>query len=360
MGHRRAREGRDHHSRRPAVHAHVGDGRHVGTAARRERHRVPRRDGELRAHARPRVPRLRRRLHQRRHDHRRRLRWPRGSRWSLLGLGRDRPTVLHTVLGLREGRGSRSNASAPTLGLSDPDAPLRALHAGNGGRSVRRAGGLVPAHRQRLLPRVGTGAHRCHLLRRRPHAAFGRGADHPDRSDSAAAARQHRASRRRHPRAARPCVDSRLDRHPDALRHPAGLPADAVVRRERCHARRLCQHTSIARGVVGKLRQVRHLAAQGVVRRPGDNRERVRLRLAAPHQRGSLALRLLARHGRRPADERARSTHESPRGPVRDGTESGRRRAQRPARTPRPRQPRLAGRAGHGRDRDSDVLARFS
>ena len=211
----------------------------------------------------------------------------------------------HTVLGLRAGRGSRSDASAPALGLSDPDASLRALHAGDGGRGVRRAGGLVPADRRRVLPRVRTGAHRRHLLRRRPHAALGRRADHPDGSDSAAAARQHRASRRRHPRAARPCVDSGLDRHPDALRHPAGLPADAVVRRERCHARRLRQHASIARRLVGELRQVRQsrCSRRGTATR--RQRERVRLRLAAPHQRGSLALRLLARHGRWSSDGRA-------------------------------------------------------
>ena len=50
---------------------------------------------------------------------------------------------------------------------------------------------------------------------------------HPRRGDHPAAARQHRAPRRRHPRAARPRLDPGLDRHPDALQHPARLPADA-------------------------------------------------------------------------------------------------------------------------------------
>ena len=46
--------------------------------------------------------------------------------------------------------------------------------------------------------------------------------------DPAAPARQHRPPRRRHHRAARPRVDPGLDRHPDALRPAAGLPAHAA------------------------------------------------------------------------------------------------------------------------------------
>ncbi len=57
---------------------------------------------------------------------------------------------------------------------------------------------------------------------------------------------------------------------------------------------------------------------------------------------------------------RRRSTDESARGTVRDGAEPGRRRAQRASRTARARQPRLAGRARHGRNRDGDVLAGLS
>ena len=40
-----------------------------------------------------------------------------------------------------EGGRARSDASAPSLGVSDPDASLRALHAGDGGRGLRCAGG---------------------------------------------------------------------------------------------------------------------------------------------------------------------------------------------------------------------------
>ena len=66
---------------------------------------------------------------------------------------------------------------------------------------------------------VGPGAHRDDLLRGRPDAALDRRADHPRRGDPAAAARQRRPARRRRARAARPRVDSGIDRHPDALRH---------------------------------------------------------------------------------------------------------------------------------------------
>ena len=70
-------------------------------------------------------------------------------------------------------------------------------------------------------------AHERPLLRRRLDPAHGRRAVHPHRLDHPAAAGQHRAPGRRHPRPARPRVDPGLDRHPDALRHPARLPADA-------------------------------------------------------------------------------------------------------------------------------------
>ena len=54
------------HPRRPAVHAHLGGGRPPRADPGRLRHRVPRRPGQPRAEQRPRLPRVRRRLHQRR------------------------------------------------------------------------------------------------------------------------------------------------------------------------------------------------------------------------------------------------------------------------------------------------------
>ena len=57
--------------------------------------------------------------------------------------------------------------------------------------------------------------------------------------DPPAAARQHRPAGRRHHGAARARVDPGLDRHPDALRPAAGLPAHAQGARGRAHARGL-------------------------------------------------------------------------------------------------------------------------
>ena len=233
------------------------------------------------------------------------LRWPRGSRWSVLGLGRERRAVLDTVMGLRAGRGSRSNASASALGLSDP----------------RRA--TSPATRRRWWKK-------CAACRRtRSCASPAPSAARPDRSAPAAICyavglTQHSAGVQIIRTAAilqlllgnigRPGGGILALRGHASIQGstdiptlfdilPGYLPMPSFGAND-CHARRLHRHASIARRLVGELRQVRDLAAQGVVRRPGDARERVRLRLAAPNQRGSLALRLLARHGRRPAGER--------------------------------------------------------
>ena len=77
---------------------------------------------------------------------------------------------------------------------------------------------------------LGSGSHGDDLLRRRTDAAFGRRADRAIGGDSSVAARQHRPAGRRHPRAARPRLHSGIDRHPDAVRSVARLPADAGVR----------------------------------------------------------------------------------------------------------------------------------
>ena len=89
---------------------------------------------------------------------------------------------------------------------------------------VRHAARRVPRGRGRLRQRLGSREDRRDLLRRRLDAAFDRRADHPDRRDPATAPRQHRPPGRRHHGAARPRVDPGLDRHPDAVRHPARLP----------------------------------------------------------------------------------------------------------------------------------------
>ena len=105
---------------------------------------------------------------------------------------------------------------------------------------------FVPAGGRRLLPRVGTGQDGDDLLRPRLDAALDGRADDPHGGDPAAAARQYRPPGRRHPRAARPRVDPGIDRHPDALRHSARLPADAEVRRRRQVARHLHREAQAA------------------------------------------------------------------------------------------------------------------
>ena len=138
-------------------------------------------------------------------------------------------------------RTARRDAAASALRLPDSEASLRALHAGVGRAGVRHAEGSVPARRRRIHVSARAGEDRRDLLCRRLDAALDRRADHPRGGDPAAAARQHRTSRRRHHGAARPRVDPGIDRHPDALRHHARLSADAELR---SRARTRCTTTS--------------------------------------------------------------------------------------------------------------------
>ena len=147
-----------------------------------------------------------------------------------------------------------------------------------------------------VLPRVGTGEDRRDLLRGRLDAAFGRRADHPHRGDPAAAARQHRAAGRRHPGAARPRVDPGLDRHPDAVRHPARLPADADVQaatRTRSTAY-IEQAPAPNAGWWHNFDKYIVILLKAWYGDAATRGERLRLRLAAADHRRPLALRLLA------------------------------------------------------------------
>ena len=101
--------------------------------------------------------------------------------------------------------------------------------------------------------------------------------------------------------------------------------------------------------LVVSFRRLHRLAAQGVVRRGGDQGERLRLRLAAEADRQPLAL----------LDDAPRARRRS-RGPVRDGPEPGGRLPALGASATRAGQAEVAGRPRHGRDRDRDVLARLA
>ncbi len=199
-------------------------------------------------------------LHQRPGDHQARLPGHRGRQRLLLGLERrgqrlpDRHAGATTSRPARPRRASQSSRptspasrhTAPTawssraairrtrqldggraLRPADPQAPLRALHPGGGGRDLRL---LAPGRRQggpgavrELRPRADLGGR----LLGRLDPAHGRRAEHPRGLDHPAAARQHRAARRRDPRPARPRQHPGLDRHPHALQHPPGVHPDA-------------------------------------------------------------------------------------------------------------------------------------
>ena len=132
------------------------------------------------------------------------------------------------------------------------------------------------ARRRDALRELGPRADRLVRLRGRLDPAHDGRPDDPHRGDHPAAAREHRPARRRHHRAARPRVDPGLDRHPDALQHPSRLPDDAAhgaLRRPRAYIDR----TTAPGGWWGQARRLHRLAAEGVVGRSGDARERLLL-----------------------------------------------------------------------------------
>ena len=146
-----------------------------------------------------------------------------------------------------------------------------------------------------------------HLLRRRLDAAHGRRAVHPHRLDHPAAAGQHRAPGRRDHGPARARVDPGLDRHPDALQHPARLPADARAPRRTSRSQDYVEQSTPPTGYWGNMGAYTVVAAEGVVGRRGHGRERLLLRPPAAHRRRPLRLRDAGRHGRRRASRASSS-----------------------------------------------------
>ena len=121
---------------------------------------------------------------------------------------------------------------------------------------------------------------------------------------------------RRHHGPARARVDPGLDRHPDALRPPARLPADAARRGATTTLDDYVEQQHAAGRLLGQLARLHRLAAEGVVGRRGDRGERLRLRPPAAHRpattpttRRCLGMvdgdgRGLLRHGREPGRRR--------------------------------------------------------
>ena len=270
--------GRDGHPRRPALHPHLGGGRPPRADPGRLRHRVPRRAGQPRAEQRPRLPRVRRGLHQRRRDHRRGLPGHRGPRRAVLRLRpgdralrpdhagsttarprrprpasatRRRPPGGRAPAATSDAEQSHEAARSESHGSGGPPVELQGPRATRPCRtraaSSRSSSGTSPATPRRWSRRSAasrpeqfakvadaltsnSGRERTSraLLRRGLDPPQRRRADDPHRGDPADAARQHRPARRRDHGAARAREHPGLDRHPDAVQHPARLPADAA------------------------------------------------------------------------------------------------------------------------------------
>ena len=172
--------------------------------------------------------RVRPAVHQRAVPRERALRLRRGARaCSRAGTTSGRPTPTHRAGATSSDADGfakrRSDAAAPALGVPGDEALLRALHAGDGRRTsaAARADDFVEG-RPTSSPRPYTRRSRRHDdVRARVDAPQPLGAADSRRGDAAAAARQHRPSRRRAQRAARP------RQHPGRhrLRHGVSQPA---------------------------------------------------------------------------------------------------------------------------------------
>ena len=266
---------------------------------------VLRRTDQLRPHARSRLPRLRRRVHERAMLIREDFKGPEDLDGLFSGWQRGDADSYDTTTWQYESTSDgrpRRDADADSIrarSISIWSATSRATR-----RRWSRACAASRAIASSTSP-IATRRARVRIARRPSatpwaDAALGRRADHSRRRDSAAAARQRRTAGRRHARAARPRLDSGIDRHPDAVRPAARLSADARVRARDRRRSPLHRAESHADRLVVELRQVHRQPAEGVVRRRRDARQRLRLRLAAAHLGRSLASGLLARHGRRP------------------------------------------------------------
>ena len=251
---------------------------------------------------------------------------------------------LGSPAGTERGARGRRDPPAPALRVPDPAPALQPLHPGAGRAGLRRARRAVPPGRRAAVRELGPGADDQLRLRGRLDPAHGRGPVHPDRGHPPAAAGQHRPARRRDHGPARARGHPGLHRHPDAVQpaarlHPhgqrRGLPRPGHLSGEADQEGRLL-------GPHGRLPRQ---PAQGVVGRGGHGRQRLLLRLPAPHLGRPLDLPDDPGHGRRQGA-----------GLLPAGGEPGRRVVQLPAPAPGHGQARLAGGARPGRDRVGQLL----
>ena len=201
-------------------------------------------------------------------------------------------------------RATGPDAAAPALRLPDPQAPLRPLHARDGGaRSAAARASTFLKVAEALCDatpgRERTGAF-CYAVGWTQHtsgAQIIRAA-----AILQLAARQHRPARRRHPGAARARLDPGLDRHPDALQPAARLPAACRTPAARTTTSRTTSTPRpAATGWWDNFPKYMRQPAEGLVRR---RRRRRRTTTASTACRGIdrrplAACRLMRRHGRR-------------------------------------------------------------
>ncbi len=245
---------------------------------------------------------------------------------------------------------ARRDAPASALRLPDPEAPLRALHAGAGRGGLRRAREDVPRGRRGALPTRPAASARRDLLRGRLDAALDRAcrSSAPRRSCSCCSATSGGPAAA----SSRCAVTPRSRARPTSRRSTTCCPATS-----RCRSRRGATRSTSSSARTrpdragGRVPEVHRLAAQGVVRRARHAaRTSSASALAAADHRRSLALRLLARRWPTGKIEGCFVMGQNPAVGV----------AERAARAPALREPEVAGRARHGRDRDRDVLARLA
>ena len=283
-------------ARRAVIHVdprftpHEREGHTCVPHPRRHRHRLPRRDRQPHPRARPRVPRVRRHYTNAassREDFR--------DTEDLDGFfsGWDPETRPTTRALAVRGHGDRTRPPAS----ASSGAPAAERTASGGQLERRRAAEQDPTlehprcvfqvlkrHFARYTPemvadicgctrrgarRGGRGAvpqlraasGRGRLLRGRLDPAHRGRAVHPRRGDHAAPAGQHRPARRRDHGPARPRLDPGLDRHPDAVQHPARLPADAAAPPTRMRA--YLEANTASEPASGANRRLSRLSAEG-------------------------------------------------------------------------------------------------
>ena len=165
----------------------------------------------------------------------------------------------------RRAAGGGPHAPAPALRLPAPAQALPALHAGDGRGDVRHPAGRLPRGGRGALRELRPRAHVRVRVLGRLDAAHGRRPVHPHRGDHPAPARQHRPAGRRDPGAARPRVDPGLDRHPDALQHPARATCRCRTPHGHQDLETYVERNSPPDGLLGPHGRLHHEPAEGLV-----------------------------------------------------------------------------------------------